>query len=249
VFVTDPKMEAYLPIPTTPPRALHDPAEVMLRFSTIASTGAKSVFLHAIASTATFGKEFGNAGQSGFGIGGLGMLLRPRANTDGCRPFKSGELPDIKGVVVMDRGGCTFLTKVLHAESAGMEGVFLIGLPVTPPGLVVQNPSTPGTDDEGLIRPSADGEPEELLHRVRRVGIVYVEHIVGQAVLRPLEVETKAVVVEMMRLEAEAEAQDLSRRETAVGRRGDGKRNEEREGRVMVNDWEVWNLRIVEQMT
>jgi mannosidase alpha-like ER degradation enhancer 1 len=249
VFVTDQKMEGYLPIPANPPATLHAPPEVLLRFSTISSKGERAVFLHAAASTATFGKSFGSAGSAGFGIGGLGMLIRPKVNVDGCRAFKPGEIPEVRGVLVLDRGECPFLTKTLHAKMAGMDGVLLVGLAPTPPELLVQDPSTPGvaagsgsgSQTEGLIRPSADGEPEELLHRVSELGVVYVEHIVGQVVLRMMDVERKAVAVEMMLLEAEPAREDLK-----PGGGGDG-RDKAREGRVMVNDWEIWNLRVRER--
>lgn len=254
VFVTDQKMEGYLPIPANPPATLHAPPEVLLRFSTISSKGERAVFLHAAASTATFGKSFGSAGSAGFGIGGLGMLIRPKVNVDGCRAFKPGEIPEVRGVLVLDRGECPFLTKTLHARMAGMDGVLLVGLAPTPPELLVQDPSTPGagvgagsgggggSQTEGLIRPSADGEPDELLHRVSELGVVYVEHIVGQVVLRMMEVERKAVAVEMMLLEAEPAREDLK-----AGGAGGGGREKAREGKVMVNDWEIWNLRILER--
>lgn len=60
----------------------------------------------------------------------LGKIYYPLSNKDGCQPFQpsidfppefhSDEYSDLKPVVMVDRGSCTFVTKVRNIEKLGV---------------------------------------------------------------------------------------------------------------------------------
>lgn len=246
VLITDRKMDGYLPVPTT-----KGFAEVMLRFSYLdrdagisvpTTEQSKSVFLHAVGATATFGRAFApppprshhqrshrssarhttkqthseakakaqaQAPFSGttwtpptsFTLGGGAVrLLRPNRNPTGCVPISSGSFAahdSAPFVLLLDRGNCTFLEKLVHAVDAGAEGVLIS--PLLPSSFSTHQEQDlshhdtgsdrthggegepDGYEDEGgLIRPSADGESKETLHHVKDSGLIYLDRAVGE---------------------------------------------------------------------
>lgn len=274
VIVTDPKMEGFLPVPTKPPITTHSPSEVLLRFSTM-STKSRSklqteVFLHGMAATATFGKDFGASTTSqstGFALNGpLIILKRPKTNVDGCNAFPSSEMIGKKGpkaILILDRGGCTFFHKSLNAKEAGAAGVIIVGYPpaeVYAEGAVVfegdmENQGDVAEVGEGLIRPSADQEPDYLIQQLGDdFGVIYVEHIVGGAVVNAMSgkkgVDVGVEIFDLhtvMGVETIVDESAKSEREKRDERSRKSQEDRRREGRVMVNGWDIRNLRIVDK--
>jgi hypothetical protein len=139
-------MEGYLPVSAPPvvEPSSHPIAEVLLRFSTI-TTGMdgkedKSIVLHAIGATATFGHEFGtHSTNAKWTLGGGPLtLLRPAAGSEtGCTAITRDSLRgsgagDSVGpfVLILERGGCTFLEKMSSAWDVGAKGVLVLDKPV-----------------------------------------------------------------------------------------------------------------------
>lgn len=274
VIVTDPKMEGFLPVPTKPPTTTHLPAEVLLRFSTITEDGHEP-FVHGLAGTATFGKDFGKAAseqsQAGMGIGSAPVeLIRPKTNKEGCDAFPSSDTSDsrsiTKPIFFIDRGGCTFFRKAYNAHKAGAGGIVILGFP--PPNqsldettaqdqrvFDIQDVVSISIDGEGLIRPSAEEELQSMINQLGEdFGVLYLEYIVGGPVLGVMEQGAK-VGLEMFDLDMggiarQEEREDLKdeRRETKGGKKGEkADAQAAREGRVMVGGWDIWNLRIIER--
>lgn len=262
VIVTDPKMEGFLPAPGIPLNQSHTPSEVLLRFSSSSpstkSSAQPEIFLHGMAATATFGKDFGADSSTGFtpagslSLGGAAAILyRPKRNTDGCDAFPSSDIVVKAGkapVLVLDRGECTFFHKALNARQAGAAGVIILGYP---PKSAEVGGGEVGEVQEGLIRPSAEEEPDYLISQIGDdFGVLYVDWVVGQAVVEVMADQGKEVGVEMF---------DLMSMGTSGGGGGSlggggGDRGEAmggggvtREGRVMVAGWDIRNLRIVER--
>ncbi len=244
VVVTDPKMSSFLPIPSSSMTISLEPVEVILRFS-----AGEQVFLHAVGATATFGRGLTRPGD-GWRIGGGPVrLLNPgKGDEQACqalRPLNHGR----PFVLVVQRGGCTFLTKLVHATQADAAGVVVIGTPPDPSGSM--------DSDGGLIRPSADGEPE-IVHRfIENSGMVYVDSVIGEVVGRIMARAGVEVEVEVMRLgESEGEGEMVYDAGTGERIEGDGDRegqmrdrdrDKPREGRLALGQWEIWNLRITER--
>jgi mannosidase alpha-like ER degradation enhancer 1 len=249
-------MDGFLPVLTKPPTPSHMLPEVLLRFSST-SSGSNEVFLHGMAATATFGKDFSvtSDSRSTLSMGGPSVLLqRPKTNLDGCNAFLSSEIVTSDGeppLLVLDRGGCTFFHKALNAKQAGVSGIIIIG---HPPIIINENFEGDQTEyEEGLIRPSADQEPDYLLSQIgREFGVLYVEHVVGRAVVDKMNEEAEGVGVEMIDLRKELMGESSTgndRKEGEAQGRGGERRNEEarREARVMVAGWDIRNLRIVDR--
>lgn len=233
VIVTDPKMSRWLPIPASSLVPELEPMEVMLRFS---SEG--QVFLHALGATATFGRSFAKSGDGGWGFGGgeAMALIKPGIGQGlACTTVQPIER-DQPFVLMLERGGCTFLEKLVHGTRAGASGVIVIGYPPDPSGAQAE---------EGLIRPSAEGEPGAARKLVEGSGMVYVEHMIGEVVGRILERSGLEVKVEVIRLDDDGSGGE----EMLSGgsdRNVEGEGDWRREGKLALGEWEIWNLRIVE---
>jgi ER degradation enhancer, mannosidase alpha-like 1 len=201
-------MSNYLPVPAAPNPILNPPHEIMLRFATVnfsKSAGAPvevqaNVFLHAMASTATFGQAFSS--KTGW-IAGTGSVLiaQPRAGRDACaeievnvpRPF----------ILLAERGNCTFFDKAINAHQAGAFGLIVSGL-------------QDGIDE--LIRPSAEFESPEAISILRNFGVAFIQNTVGEVIRRMIEVEKKIVAVEIMPSESISDTQDMIVGEKREGR-------------------------------
>lgn len=262
--MVDPSMEGYLPILQ---QTVHEgPSEVILRFSTAPglpnvevqhqTQSPGEVFLHAVGATATFGKSFATTDSphsSPFIIHSGPVRLVYHSETDGCAPFS---LPDeVEGdtVLLLDRGGCPFLDKLLYASRAGAAGLIVAGLsPSTTRGMGMIDP-------DGLIRPSADDESPHVLKEVEGKGLVYVDWKTGDALRdifnpdqsrsRTQSGESTVVMVEVMSFDGQTHhsgtgpvSADGERSTTSTT----SSKGQAREGRVGVGEHVIWNLRIVE---
>lgn len=254
-------MEGYLPIPQ---ETVHEgPLEVILRFSTSShphdlemqiqsNQSPGQVFLHAVGATATFGKSFSQSQSSElpppFTIHSDPIHLFYHSDTDGCEPFTlPGDINE-EVVVMLDRGGCPFLNKLVYASRAGAKGLIVAGL----------SPSTSKSmgmlDPDGLVRPSADDESPDLLKEVEGVGLIYVDWKTGDALRSILSKDKSSkdpntsVMVEIMSLDGQSNPDLLAnastdRKSSSFSASASGK---VREGRVGVGEHVIWNLRIVE---
>jgi len=215
-------------------------------------------------------------------------VLRPMSNTDACHPFPPTTLPQHAFVLLLDRGNCTFVEKLSHATQLGAQGVIVSGVGSPPPDSSNSNSNSNSdsnsnsasgmglpVDEDGLIRPSGDGEPEEITNKLKESGMVYVDTSVGEVVRSVLE-RGIGVGVEVLGLDFGMGGEDggggddiMSGMGMGMGMgngmrggdqaRGKGMKEGEgegegggtgqgvREGRVQVGNWVIWNLRIVEE--
>ena len=246
VIVTDPKMKIYLPVASsTPEPEGHTIPEVLLRFSSVIG-GKKEAILHAIGATATFGRDLSKApfaSPDGWTIGGgsIPLLRPPKGQSTGCKPIG---LPKAKTdgpfVLLIDRGDCTFVQKMIYAQQAGATGVIVVDLP--PEVLEEYGETTGGT----LIRPSFDSALDaeiEALDHARKVtkgpetGMIFVISAVGDLLKKAMGVNKIELVVDVMSLDGVVVEE---KEEVPVG---DGA---VREGRLALGDWEIYNLMIVD---
>jgi ER degradation enhancer, mannosidase alpha-like 1 len=90
-------------------------------------------------------------------------LLQDHSNRYGCVSYEQTHLD---GVLLVDRGECTFLEKLLNAREAGASGVIVIN------------------DDDARISPSIDDEErEEVGDAVDEVALVILTKTAGEAVM------------------------------------------------------------------
>lgn len=243
VYVIDPKMGGYLSESTA------SPTEVIFRFFKL-EDGERKMFLQAMGATAAFGSDFSSS-TGGWRIDGGGhvRLVTSQHGEDGCSPLTPllpslsppGSNSDQSKVIILPRGGCSFVTKLHQAWKAGYIGVLITGTPPAPLSSInkqVQSVLGKGKK-EGLIRPSADVDDSDVagkrvLEEVKGVGMIYVEYEVGEVLGRIMGGEQG---------EVEVEVEGLS--EGSEGSSGGG--GVRREGRLGLGEWEIWNLRIVER--
>lgn len=268
-------MEGFLPVPTESPAPTHLPTEVLLRFAATAANGQQEVFLHAMAGTATFGKDFSATAQSSasgsmsvFTLGGPATRIeRPSSNIDGCDPFPRSDLSSgvslAKTVLVLDRGECTFFRKALNAKQAGAAGIIVVGAASTshpsdtPLEGILQESDVQAVlaPEEGLIRPSAEEEPDYLVHRLgSEFGVLYMDRAGATPMLQRLLAQAEQggeVTVQLIDTRQDGDPAD---QKSGHGpREGEGakpnrqQRTVPREGRVMVAGWDILNLRIIEK--
>jgi len=225
----------------------------MLRFST-----GGNVFLHAPAATATFGRSFafssgklsdqvrGAAAAAAWTIGS-GPIKLFRLGKDEERACKAlrpithdghGSAP-VPFVLMVKRGGCPFLEKLVHVTQAGAIGALVVGNPPKPN----LNPSDDQSQmqDIGLIRPSTDVEPELVKSLVAGSTMAYVEAQVGEAIDRIMAREGVDIRVEVLSLH-----EDDTTQEAKDGREVGGGEGRLREGKLALGEWEIWNLKITE---
>ncbi|ODN96946.1 hypothetical protein I350_07921 [Cryptococcus amylolentus CBS 6273] len=213
VTITDPSMIPQLladiepdPLPAGAGQVSHGITDVILRFRKYkpdsSDHGDGEVFLHALAATAIFGKDFslqeesgreGEVGEGwGFGAAPLTLFLLPDG-VSGCDLSPAGKIQDLPEdgfVMAISRGSCPFAEKAKYAKAHGAQGLIITGLPLPPldptnpeQGVewkeeyegIYHNPQS----DPGLIRPSAEGVDVEEVGE--GVGVVYVEWVVGRA--------------------------------------------------------------------
>jgi hypothetical protein len=99
---------------------------------------------------------------------------------------------------MLDRGNCTFFDKALNAFQAGASGLIIIGHPPTTGTAAggADSESTPSLQmgDEGLIRPSAEGEDPKMAQLLRdaEFGVVYIEWAAGQVIMAAMDLRSDA---------------------------------------------------------
>ena len=239
-------MEGYLPLPSPSPETVDDylPAEVMLRFSLL-HPGGNQVILHAAGGTATFGRKFGNSGPDHWGLGGGPVRLVPPEPTNPLGCPANGKLPrppkskknDGDFVLLLIRGECTFFDKLVYAYQKGAVGVLVID---EPPEQMSGPIAQQAFEEGGIIRPSAESEPENLMKETEDIGMVFTTFIVGEVIKGVMD-NGKQVGVELMRMEG-VEVPEMQMKKDVDGRK-DGTRGE---GRLALGEWVIWNLRIVQ---
>ncbi|KAL7424625.1 hypothetical protein Q5752_000309 [Cryptotrichosporon argae] len=251
VVLTDRKMAGLVPRPSPPPPAPHAPAELLLRLTAVPPSSAAGrahahhpppepvAVLALVAATATFGRAFACSPAAGlsFAVGSGNVPLLARGS-DGCAPgpWRLGPY-----VALVERGGCTFLDKAVGAARAGASGL-----------IIVNGPAAPGDDDDGesagggggaLVRPSAEGGDAAALEAVRDLGVLFVEHNLGRVVAQLAAAGHRLGVV----LEAlgDGDAGHWDGGAGAGGGYGRAGADDDVEGRLVVNDWEICNLRVL----
>lgn len=196
-------------------------------------------------------------------------------------------------IFMLDRGDCTFFTKALNALQGGAAGLIIIGYPPASSsssssplgggsgagshghghGHGQSGPADGQAADEGLIRPSAEGEDITLVSLLQEAGfgVAYMDHAAGQAVMQAMHasgggVQAVDVGVEVILLDdglvppgtdtddaggAGGAATSRSKKSKEKGSQSTGTDTrtgtDAREGRVMVADHLVTNLRIIER--
>lgn len=117
-----------------------------------------------MASTATFGADPGNVKDPlRFGRGDGVRVVYDPTNPYGCNPYKEQYTDDV--AVVVKRGDCTFLDKLLEAAMAGASGVITL------------------SDEEFPITPSADAQDMRLVgDQLNDVAIVVVSRDDGELI-------------------------------------------------------------------
>jgi mannosidase alpha-like ER degradation enhancer 1 len=158
--------------------------DIQLRFHLDADTifqlqsGTQDVFqtsnqVHALVTgyTAYFGGDLSPASDIGYRpldfVRREGMLVRREpGNAQGCEPYRF-HYPD--SVLVVHRGECTFLEKLLHARSASAAGVLVI------------------SDDDAVINPTANPNEVEAAGDIHDVAIVLLPHKEGQVLMEMMD--------------------------------------------------------------
>ena len=240
-MVNDPKMDGYLPVPSTRSES-HTMSELVLRFSS-SEKGKEDyqVFLHAIAATATFGRDFGVDHKDGWTFDrGVRLNVPHKSGRDihGCREYQEDKENTI---VLVKRGDCTFTEKLQYASKARAVGV-----------IVFDNDDYPRFDSRGdtnqvLIRPEGSADHTRAGLGDDEIGMVFTTSRVGEILLETLE--SKSVSVEMLSSDLFSDHHGDSppagsSRERMKSGMGEGK-GVRREGKLALGPWEIMNLRIV----
>ncbi|KAH0840020.1 hypothetical protein J3R83DRAFT_983 [Lanmaoa asiatica] len=124
---------------------------------------------HVTAYTATFGADVTIAGSSNSLIFGRTEGVRIRkdnANLLGCRPFDQDFTGD---TVLLWRGDCTFLEKLIYARDAGASGVIVVNT------------------DDALINPSATSSEVAAAGELYDVALVLLPHTAGKNIAAMLD--------------------------------------------------------------
>ncbi|RXK37277.1 hypothetical protein M231_05419 [Tremella mesenterica] len=237
VYISDPTISHHVPIPQTPLPS-HLPVELVLRFSTYLNSATpgetNNVFLHAIGSTATFGRAF-SSNTYGWGfISGPVPLIRPIENSQGCLPFDETYM----GILLLDRGECSFISKLLHATRAGAAGVIVVGFPQEIQQTLVG-------EGQGLIRPSAEEESLKISEEIAQSGMIYVDHKIGQGVLKEMKDGVK-VAVELLHMDQPIQVTGHEGKvEDEDGSVSDRQKEDISRGKIFVGEWAVHNIHII----
>lgn len=226
-------MDGYLP---AAPRAADSerPTDLTLSFSRavstealISATGTPAMFGHTIgaAPVAASGSGSGRAGPADtrWSFASTPLVVAPkRNNPTGCVPMVAGFSPKPKDgepfVVLVERGGCSFLAKALHAVRAGAVGVIVAD-------------AGPSAGQSARVRPNADGEPDDLVDEVEDLGLVFVDESAGRLLKQLIQIDR--ITVAASPVEGQGVAMPASER---------------REGRLVVGDHELVNLRVADPL-
>ncbi|KAG5644060.1 hypothetical protein DXG03_009150 [Asterophora parasitica] len=107
-------------------------------------------------------KPFSDGRASRFARQGGVVVHRDSENTQGCRPYQHS-YPD--SVLLVHRGGCTFLEKLLYARAASAAGVLVI------------------SDDNAAINPTANKDEIEVAGDLSNVALVLLPLTAGEVVV------------------------------------------------------------------
>jgi mannosidase alpha-like ER degradation enhancer 1 len=137
-----------------------------------------------------------------FGHGEGVRVTRDKANAIGCLPYDRTFDHD---AVLVYRGECTFLEKLVRAKSAGASGVVVI------------------SDDELAVNPSSDPEEIAAAGDLSDVALVALKHSAGKLVMSMLDV-ADVYGVGQVTLTIDPEGQSVTtdgqRSPEAIGRQG-----------------------------
>lgn len=232
VFITDPKMDGYLPS-LSPETPKEDATDVVLVVRQAAKT---DTVIKLQASTATFGRGFIDdakapadpSKQAAFSppsdadavpLDEPLLLAVPKNTLNGCSPVEAKRLDPKPGskpfALFVARGGCTFMTKAINAARAGAS-MLLVG---------------DDTSGSGHVRPSAAEEKDEDVAEVAGLRVGFVGHD-ESIVLATLHTAGPLVVV------LEGKLEDRGGSSVPPPQR--------REGRMMVGEHDLVNIRVVE---
>ena len=104
-----------------------------------------------------------------FGHDQGGLIVRADENPFGCAPFNSWAFPE-DAVVLLHRGECTFLQKLMNAASAGASGVVII------------------SDDDEAVNPSAEKyEIDAAGDLLNEVVAVLIPHSAGVKIIEMMD--------------------------------------------------------------
>jgi mannosidase alpha-like ER degradation enhancer 1 len=155
------------------------PIEVQLRFYTQDAdpTVAEAPGIHhALGYSASFGADFQSTRHPRIRFWDRAGLLvnQDRNNPQGCEPYQQA-YPD--SVLFVRRGGCTFLTKLIHARAASAAGVVVI------------------SHDNALLNPTVDNDEMVAAGDLDDVALVYVTQEMGKGVSDMLDAAEKQVML------------------------------------------------------
>jgi mannosidase alpha-like ER degradation enhancer 1 len=158
-----------------------------------------------------------------FGHGQGVRVIRDKANASGCLPYDRTFDND---VVLVHRGGCTFLEKLVRAKSAGASGVVVI------------------SGDELAFNPSCDPEEMAAAGDLGDVALLALKRSAGTLVVSMLDVaDAHGVGVVVLAVDSEGQTA------TNNGRRlpdAIGKRSHEHPSRVLyINGHALLNTRLL----
>ena len=119
--------------------------------------------------------------------GGL-PVYQDRSNPKGCEPYQQ-DYPD--SVLFIRRGGCSFLTKLIHAQAADAAGAVVI------------------SDNNALLTPTADDDEIASAGDLDNVALVYLTQEMGKGVFDMLNAAEKYGDQQVM-LVVESKAEPIS---------------------------------------
>lgn len=177
------------------------PTEVQLRFymQDVDPTVAETPGIHdALGYSASFGADLESSTPHSrirfWDRAGL-PVYRDRNNLQGCEPYQQA-YPD--SVVFVRRGGCTFLTKLIHAQAASAAGVVVI------------------SHDNALLNPTADNDEMVAAGDLDDVALVYVTQEMGKGVSDMLDADQQVMVVVESRPEPVASNEGKSQEQNKI---------------------------------
>ena len=155
------------------------PMEVQLHFYTqdVDPTVAETPGIHhALGYSASFGADLETTRHSRIRFwdrAGL-PVNQDRNNPQGCEPYQQA-YPD--SVLFVRRGGCTFLTKLIHAQAASAAGVVVI------------------SHDNALLNPTAGNDEMAAAGDLDDVALVYITQEMGKGVSDMLDADQQVMLV------------------------------------------------------
>jgi mannosidase alpha-like ER degradation enhancer 1 len=229
VYITDPKMEGYLP--TLPPETPKEDAQDVVLL--VRHAGKVDTVIRLQTSTADFGRAFlpspeaeseaeaqqpFSADEADVPLAAPLLLVVPKNTLNGCAAVQPKRLdPKPKGpfALFVARGGCSFAEKAVNAVRAGASMLLI------------------GDNEAGRkhVRPTASDEADSLLAEVAGLRVGFIGHD---------EAMVLATLHNAAPLEVALEGPLAQREGSAVPK------PTRREGRLVVGDHDLVNIRVVE---